>query len=137
MSINYTVNRTKLTTEHHSIINRFHYSKKIPPNAGEIVYQSLDADEIFGAACLSKPVGIRCQGVYSKSGKQVLELRRLALIDNTPKNTESYFIGNILRDLKRTKLYDGVLSYSDPNHGHRGIIYRASNFKYIGTHSRK
>ena len=37
---------------------------------------------------------------YVSKEKDLIELRRLCCIDNTPKNTESYFIGFTLRWLK-------------------------------------
>ena len=62
----------------------------------------------------------------------VIELNRLCCIDDTPKNTESYFIGKTLRWLKRNSKYRVIISFADPNHGHEGIIYKATNFKHFG-----
>ena len=61
-----------------------------------------------------------------------MELRRLCCIDDTPTNTESYFIGKTLRWLKRNSKYRVIISFADPNHGHEGIIYKATNFKHFG-----
>lgn len=137
--INFTVKDVKGKDGHlecQRFIDENHYSKKCPINS-ELFYNMYDGTKLIGSAVLSKPAGQRCQGVYSKTGKTVLELRRLCLIDDTPKNSESYFIGHILRDLKRKKIYDGVLSYADPEYGHSGIIYKASNFKYLGVQKYK
>jgi len=62
----------------------------------------------------------------------VLELRRLCLIDATPKNAESYFVGKTLRWLRKNTNWEFVISYADGEQGHTGVIYRASNFKYLG-----
>jgi hypothetical protein len=62
-----------------------------------------------------------------------VELRRLCCIDDTPTNTESYFIGKTLRWLKKNTNYQVVVSYADSHYGHEGIIYKASNFTYLGT----
>jgi hypothetical protein len=62
----------------------------------------------------------------------LIELRRLCCIDNTPKNTESYFIGFTLRWLKKNTDIKKVISYADSNYNHSGVIYRASNFNYLG-----
>lgn len=74
---------------------------------------------------------------YKKYGEQdeVTELRRLVLIDDTPKNTESYFIGQTLKWLKKNTEITTIVSYADPNYGHSGIIYRATNFKHVGMSS--
>lgn len=69
---------------------------------------------------------------YADSENDVIELRRLCCIDNTPRNTESYFIGKTLKWLKKNTEYKVVVSYADAFHNHRGTIYRASNFEYGG-----
>ena len=61
-----------------------------------------------------------------------VELRRLCCIDDTPKNTESYFIGNTLRWLKRNTNYEVVISFADQHYEHDGTIYKASNFENLG-----
>ena len=53
-----------------------------------------------------------------------MELRRLCCIDETPKNTESYFIGRTLRWLRKNTGYKVVVSYADTHHGHEGTIYK-------------
>jgi hypothetical protein len=73
---------------------------------------------------------------YAEQPSDVVELRRLACIDATPKNTESYFIGKTIRWLKRNTEYKLIVSYADPFHGHQGIIYRASNFEHKGMTSK-
>tara|TARA_B100001094_G_C18129439_1_gene771389 strand:- start:934 stop:1560 length:627 start_codon:yes stop_codon:yes gene_type:complete len=62
----------------------------------------------------------------------VIELNRLCCIDDTPKNTESYFIGKTLRWLKNNTKYRVIISFADPNQGHEGTIYKATNFKHYG-----
>ena len=69
---------------------------------------------------------------FSDKPENVIELRRLCCIDDTPKNTESYFIGATLRQLKKDWGEGVVVSYADKEHGHSGIIYKASNFKMVG-----
>ena len=61
-----------------------------------------------------------------------LELRRLVCIDDTPKNTESYFIGKTLRWLKQNTDIEVIVSFADQHYGHAGTIYKASNFEYLG-----
>lgn len=73
---------------------------------------------------------------FAKEEQKVLELRRLVLVDEAGKNSESRVIGYCLRWIKKhAKHIDIVVSYADPLHGHTGVIYRASNFKYEGTSS--
>lgn len=72
---------------------------------------------------------------YGDDPNEVMELRRLVLVDDTPKNSESYFIGYTLRWLKRNTPVRTVVSYADPNYGHSGVIYRATNFEHVGMTS--
>lgn len=66
-----------------------------------------------------------------------LELRRLSSID-TEKNAESKFISRCLRALRKDyPKIKIIFSYADEKAGHLGIIYQASNFKYVGIRSGK
>ena len=69
---------------------------------------------------------------YGKNEDEVTELRRLVCIDDTPPNTESFFIGKCLRWLKNNTSINVVVSYADPEYGHHGVIYKASNFQLVG-----
>lgn len=60
----------------------------------------------------------------------------MVLIDDTPRNTESWFIGKCLRWLHKNTAIKYVVSYADPNYGHVGTIYKASNFKWVGKTSK-
>ena len=56
----------------------------------------------------------------------------MCCIDDTPTNTESFFIGKTLRWLKQNTEAEVIISYSDLHQGHEGTIYKASNFINIG-----
>lgn len=58
----------------------------------------------------------------------VIELGRLWLDDELPRNSESWFVSRTLRMIP-PKI---VVSYADPLFGHYGYIYRALNFRYAG-----
>ena len=61
-----------------------------------------------------------------------VELRRLVCIDDTPKNTESFFIAQTIKWLKQNTDYEVIISFADKQYGHTGIIYKASNFEFVG-----
>ncbi|ASU00231.1 hypothetical protein [Aeromonas phage AS-zj] len=69
---------------------------------------------------------------FSDKEDDVLELRRLVLLDELPHNSESWVIGSCLRILKKLKTHKVVISYADPFHDHVGIIYQATNWIYVG-----
>lgn len=73
---------------------------------------------------------------FADTEEKVLELRRLVLLDEAGRNSESRVIGWCLRWIKKyAPTIEVVVSYADPVQGHSGIIYRASNFKYLGVSS--
>ena len=89
--------------------------------------------EMIGVCIYTRPAGPSAgQAYHPQAPDRVLELRRLCLIDDTPKNAESYFVGRTLRWLRKNTNWEFVLSYADEEQGHTGVIYRASNFKYLG-----
>jgi len=63
----------------------------------------------------------------------VFELNRLWLHDSLPRNTESQFIGWCLRQVR--KLHPGIIlvSYTDGEQGHVGVVYQATNWLYLGA----
>ena len=63
------------------------------------------------------------------------ELRRFVCIDDTPKNAESYFISQCHKWIKQNTDVEVIVSFADLEEGHEGIIYKASNFHYLGQTS--
>jgi hypothetical protein len=70
---------------------------------------------------------------FGETEADVLELRRLVLLDEVGRNAESKTIGWCLRWLKKNTNVKVIVSYADPNAGHSGTIYRAANFRYQGV----
>jgi hypothetical protein len=91
-----------------------------------------DGEEMLGTVIYGKPASnALCVGVCGPDeSKQVIELTRLWIKDGTPKNTESYLIGNSLRMLP--KELDIVVSYAEIQAGHIGTVYQATNWLYTG-----
>lgn len=92
--------------------------------------------ELVGVCIYTRPAGpSAAQKYYPQDPDKCLELRRLCLIDDTPKNAESFFVSRTLKWLKKNTEWKFVVSYADPEQGHVGTIYKAANFKYEGTTS--
>lgn len=87
-----------------------------------------DGMKVIGGAVMGKP---RHEGKYPKT----IDIRRLAYIDEAPKNSESWLLGHIVRHIRKNTDALHVLSYSDLTVGHAGTIYKAANFKKIGETS--
>ena len=116
-------------------IEEWHYSKSINGLMSDYCFKLMDGNRMIGAMIYGRFAMANVWKKYSDSPEEVIELRRLCCIDDTPKNTESYFIGKTLRWLKKNTTIKTVISYADPEYGHEGIIYQATNFKDIGKTS--
>ena len=64
----------------------------------------------------------------------VVELNRLALVDNHSDNLASYFVAQTLRMLPKPLI---VVSYADTSMDHVGYIYQATNFLYTGLSAKR
>lgn len=107
-------------------VKTWHYSGSLP--GCKYYFGLFYVSQLIGVAAYGEPAmrnQAKCYGCD-------IELRRLCLIDDTPKNAESRFLGLTLRALKR-KGVRAVLSLADPEHTHTGVIYKASNFEYLGV----
>jgi hypothetical protein len=113
-------------------IETHHYSHNINGVKSDFCFKLIDNGEIIGAMIYGGLGMANTWKKYSQNEKDILELRRLCCVDNTPKNTESYFIGHTLRWLKKNTDVKKIISYADTTYSHEGIIYKASNFKHVG-----
>ena len=114
-------------------VEQWHYSKSINGVKSKYCFQLLNGEELIGAAIFAEPATKGVDVHYSTTNpKGVIEFRRLCCIDATPKNTESFFIGQCLRWLRHHTDLEICVSYSDLTYGHKGTIYKASNFACLG-----
>ena len=63
----------------------------------------------------------------------VIELTRLWIDDKVGKNAESYLIGNTIKKVNK----EIVVSYSEIEQGHLGIVYQATSFFYTGLSAKR
>jgi hypothetical protein len=116
-------------------ITKWHYSKSVNGVMTRYCFGLYDKDILIGA-CIFAPLGMaNVWKKYAVNKDDVIELRRLCCIDDTPKNTESYFISKCIKWLKNNTNITTIVSYADNHHNHTGTIYRASNFVFKGTTS--
>lgn len=85
---------------------------------------------VFGTPS-SAPLRSGICGVSEKNN--VIELCRLWIKDETPKNTESWFISQTIPKVDK----EIVVSYADPTVGHIGIVYQATNWIYTGLSAKR
>lgn len=105
-----------------------HYAHRIPA----ISYSyGLYIDNILaGIVTYGSPPSYTLTELCGKDHKgKVIELNRLVLNENLPKNSASYLVGNSLKLLPKPKI---VVSFADTAQGHIGYIYQATNWIYTG-----
>lgn len=128
---NWTVERST-RPEIRDFIERWHYSQSINGCIADFCYTLKDpAGEMKGAMFFGRMAMANQWKRFGETESQVIELRRLCCVGDTPKNAESFFIGKSLRLLKKDWGKGLVVSYADKEHGHAGTIYKASNFKQL------
>lgn len=113
-------------------VERWHYSKSIKGLHCTLYFGLFSDGKLIGAMMYGK---LAMPGVHKKyvdDPDDLIELRRLCCIDDTPRNTESYFIGKTINWIKKNTDIKKIISYADPHYGHGGTIYKASNFQHIG-----
>jgi hypothetical protein len=110
------------------IFEDFHYKKGHMGGGISQCFAMILNGELVGGSVLGKP---RHESKY----KNCIDIRRMACLDEAPFNSESWFLGSIIKYLIANTEYSGVLSYSDLTVGHVGTIYKATNFIESGKTS--
>ena len=98
----------------------------------------------FGLFVKSELVGVVMYGTPSSATLRkgvcgieekdnVIELTRLWIDDKIGKNAESYLVGNTIKKVNK----EIVVSYSEIEQGHIGIIYQACSFLYTGLSAKR
>jgi hypothetical protein len=135
----YKVEHISFSDTVRSFLRKWHYSDYVNIQAKEVFGLFRDGaflPEMVGVCIYTRPAGpTAAQKYYPQDPDKCLELRRLCLVDDTPKNAESFFVSRTLKWLRKNTDWKFVVSYADPEQGHKGVIYRAANFKYEGTTS--
>lgn len=104
-----------------------HYLHRAPPIS--YAFGLFDAGQLVGVVTFGVPASRSVQkGACPTDPNLVIELNRLWVSDEAPKNTESWFVSRAMKLLPPRI----VVSYADTAAGHVGYIYRALNFFYSG-----
>lgn len=114
-------------------IEENHYSHSINGVKSSFCFAMFRGEELVGAAIFGAPATKGVSESYATSPENVMELRRLCLVDDTPKNAESFFIAKMVKWLQKNTPITTIISYADPAYGHVGTIYKASNFTCVGA----
>lgn len=103
-----------------------HYLHRRPPMSFSF---GLMNGEVEGVVTFGVPPSRHLQMSACPSDPDlVLELNRVWIADELPRNTGSWFLARALRQLPPRI----IVSYADTARGHIGYLYRAANFRYAG-----
>ena len=106
------------------------YSKKEKDNTSLFSADKLIGVIVYGTPS-SAPLRMGICGIEEKNN--VIELTRLWIEDNTPKNVESFLIGNTIPLVNKEIL----VSFAEGDIGHLGIVYQATNWIYTGLSAKR
>ncbi len=117
------------------IVVKNHYLHRKAPCSFAFGLFCKNTNEIIGVVTYGTPSSAPLRrgicGVDEKDN--VIELTRLWVKDGTPKNTESFLIGNTLGKVDK----EIVVSYAEIQQGHVGIVYQATNWIYTGLSAKR
>lgn len=112
-------------------VETHHYSHSINGLKVTQCYALYEGDVLRGALMFGQ-LTTTAWKKYGEAESDVVELRRMVVADECPRNTNSWFMSKAIKDFKRRFDYKVCVSYADPEHGHAGIVYQASNWLYVG-----
>ena len=116
-----------------AFVEFWHYSENVNGLTTDFCFKLIDANgRVIGGMIFGKIAMANVWKKYANKESDLIELKRLCCIDNTLRNTESFFIGGALRWLKKNTKIKTVISYADTTYNHEGTIYKASNFCNVG-----
>jgi hypothetical protein len=102
------------------------------PGGTKLTFGAFIGTRLLGALTLGAGPANAYSLVDGATPDDCLTLSRLWLSDELPKNSESRFLGIVIRALKRNTSQKFLVSYADPAQGHLGTIYQATNWLYTG-----
>lgn len=120
----------------YEFVSKHHYSRGVMPKITKYSIGGFKDDKLVAVATLgygTRPLHTIRKIFPTLTPKDYLELGRLCVLHEMPRNTESYFLARIIEWIKinapeRLVLY----SWSDGLLGKPGFVYAASNFYYGG-----
>lgn len=114
-------------TQAAALVIEHHYMHRRPPMS--CAFALVRGESVVGVATFGVPASRHMQiSACRQRPDAVIELNRLWVSDDLPRNTETWFLSRALRMVPPRI----VVSYADTAAGHVGYVYRAANFHYAG-----
>ncbi len=118
-----------------SLVIKNHYLHRRAPCSFAFGLVDINTSETIGVIVYGTPSSAPLRmGICGESEKDnVIELTRLWIKDGTPKNTESFLIGNTIPLVDK----EIIVSYAEIEAGHLGVVYQATNWIYTGLSAKR
>ena len=118
-----------------SFVIKYHYLHRRSPY--KYAFGLFQDGALVGVCIFARPFSSQLQKMIcgEEESQNVIELTRLCVHDDQPKNTESWFVAQCLNSGIINE--DIIVSFADESVGHNGTIYQALNFMYTGLTNKK
>lgn len=133
----WVVRPISLSTAQH-LIAAYHYARRGSNTATYCFGLFRKGEELLDAMCLgvswwipsttkSAAISVFPEGDW----RRVLNLSRLVVAPDVPKNAASFLLARSIRQIDHRQ-WHCLVTYADQAQGHRGTIYHATNWEYLG-----
>lgn len=123
------------TADVREFVERYHYTASAPNNTSLWRWGLWNGAVLHGVVSYNIPTRAVCASVFGvEQVHRVWHMHRLAMSDDSPRNSESRLIAGSLRYIER-EFPDtwAVITYAATDAGHIGYVYQATNALYIGV----
>lgn len=116
-----------------ALVKEFHYAKGGSTSAIYTHGMFRKSDNfLMGIAWWTPPTKDTALTVNASDWRRVLNLSRLVIRPEAPRNAASFLLGKSIKSIKRDKRFVSLVTFADEAQGHNGGIYKATNWLYMG-----
>lgn len=134
ISTNYDILQASLP-EISNFLDKYHYKGR--PVNSRLYMKLINNNELVGAAAFSLlRTDKQIEGIFNLKLTKYdgLDVSRFACLDKCGKNTESMFLSECIKAIiKLSPNTKFLITYSQPEYGHYGYIYQATNWIYVSS----
>lgn len=130
---NWRVERIDNATAQSIVVANHYLHRKAPCSSAFGLFDEVGS--LWGVVMYGTPSSsaLRAGIAGPEEANNVIELTRLWVHDDVPKNGESFLIGRSIRQAGK----DIVVSFADTSQSHLGVVYQATNWLYTGLSAKR
>ena len=119
--------------EAQDLVKQYHYARGGSNTAVYVhgLYRACD-DVLMGIVWWLPPTRVACESVNKENWKKVLSLTRMVMTPDAPKNACSFLLSKSVKAIKKEGRFVSLVTYADEAQGHKGGVYKAANWQYVG-----